>query len=219
MKKTLFFVTILAAMGVVTSSAQTTTLIGAYQSCEMACQTIQIRSDHTFERVLDGDLFNDERTLGRWVYLGNNRIKAIGPKPSGAPKVTETSGSGKTFRVVVTDFAGAVLSGAKVAGIADGKSFHCITTDNDGCEIPACDSFTITRQHYSERYTVQDPLSRDFLIELSNEQMPNDVIDDVWVIKNGVLYWERDGKIDDYGLEKISRKKELKIFGPTSPKT
>lgn len=213
MIKRLLIIAVLAFLGFVTGNTQTKAIIGAYQSCEMACQTIQIRSDHTFERVLDGDLFNDERTIGKWVYLGRNRIKATGPKPGGPPKVEENSGSGDSFQVVVTDFVRAVLPQVEIAGKAEGKPFCCVTNDDGFCEIPKSESFTVTRQHYSATYTVRNPLSRVFYVELSNDQMPNGVIDDVWVIKQGALFWERDGKVDkDYSLRKIGKKKEMNLF-------
>lgn len=204
---------IVALFGSAGTHGQSKGFLGAYQSCEMACQTIQIRSDHTFERVLDGDLFNDERTVGKWVSLGGNRVKAIEPKPSGPPRVEETPTDRNTFQVFVTDFVGAVLPGVEIVGIADGKTFRCLTNDDGSCDIPICKSFTVIRQHYIGTYNVNNSLSRTFRVELSYEQMPNSLIDDVWVIERGILYWERDGKVDrDYGLRKISRNKERKIF-------
>lgn len=213
MSERLLIFAVFTFLGLVSGNAQTRTIIGAYQSSEMACQTIQIRSDHTFERVLDGDLFNDERTVGKWVYLGRNRIKATGPKPGGPPKVKETSRPGDSYQIVVTDFVGAVLPQVEITGNAEGKPFHCVTNEDGFCEVPKSGSFTITRQHYSERYAVQNPLSTVFYIELSNDQMPNDVIDDVWVVKQGALFWERDGKVDEgYSLRKISKKEVMKLF-------
>lgn len=204
---------ILTVFGTIAAHGQSKVLVGAYQSCEIACQTIQIRSDHTFERVLDGDLFNDERTVGKWISLGGNRIRAIGPKPSGQPKVEETTTARNNFQVTVTDYVGAVLPQVELVGIADGKTFRCLTNDDGYCEIPICQSFTVVRQHYSGIYHVNNPSSRTFRVELSYEQMPNSIIDDVWVISHGSLYWEKDGKIvKDYGLRKINRSKELKIF-------
>jgi hypothetical protein len=213
MRRSLLLLVALPVFGNISAHGQSKVLAGAYQSCEMACQTIQIRPDHTFERVLDGDLFNDERTVGKWISLGGNRIRAIGPKPSGPPKVKETPAVRNNFQVVVTDFVGAVLPQVELVGIADGKTFRCLTNDDGYCETPICKSFTVIRQHYTGTYNVNSPSSRTFRVELSYEQMPNSIIDDIWVIERGILYWEKDGKIDkDYGLHKISRKKELKIF-------
>lgn len=204
---------ILTVFGTIAGHGQSKPLAGAYQSCEMACQTIQIRSDHSFERVLDGDLFNDEHTVGKWISLGGNRIRAIGPKPTGQPKVEETTTARNNFQVTVTDYVGAVLPQVELAGIVDGKTFRCLTNEDGSCEIPICKSFTVIRQHYTGTYIVNNLSSRTFRVELSYEQMPNSIIDDVWVISRGTLHWERDGKIDkDYELRKISRKKELKIF-------
>lgn len=217
MKRIVFAIAAVALFGTVIATGQSK-IVGAYQVCEMACQTIQIRSDHTFERVLDGDLFNNQRTIGKWIALAGNRIRAVGPKPNGPPQVEEEEAPRDNFTKIVIDFAGAVLPQAELHGIANGKPFRCVTNNDGACEIPICNSFIVARAHYSGEYNVKSASSRIFRVKLSAAQMPDDVIDDVWVIENGVLYWETNGKIDrTYGLRKISKKAERMIF-PTADK-
>ena len=207
-----------AGFGIVPATAQTKNPVGAYQACAMACETIQIRGDHTFEQVLDGDLYNNERTLGKWTSLGRNRIKAVGPKPGGPLEVQETPAARDNFQVLVTDFVGATLPRVEITGTADTNAFRCITNEAGYCEIPKCKSFTLVRQAYTGTYTVNHPRARVFQVTLSMEQMPDHVIDDVWVMERGVLYRERGGKIDrSYGLRRIDSKQERKIFSSGDP--
>jgi len=109
--------------------AQKSQVEGAYMSCEMACQAIQIRHDGTFQRLLDGDLYNDERTDGNWKSLGPNRIKAWSKKPS-EPKIREISENRSDFKFVVLDYAGAVEPGVAISMTVDGKQLACVTMDD-----------------------------------------------------------------------------------------
>lgn len=183
--------------------------------CDFACQAIQIRPDHTFQRLLDGDLFNGERTDGKWESLGHNRIKAVSPRPDGTPKVIETTGEGNEFEVTVADRYGLIISNAQIRGISQGTPFNCSTGDQGSCRIPKADAFTVEYAYYAGEHTVHDRQATRFLVELSEEQVTWNVIDDVWIIRGNRLYWERDGKLEDsYSLRRLSKKDERKYFPP-----
>lgn len=73
------------------SGAPPASIYGAYQDCMMACRTIQVRRDHTFTYRLSGDLYNDERHVGGWTWLGGNKIRAVIPPDTSTPSVVETT--------------------------------------------------------------------------------------------------------------------------------
>ena len=193
--------------------SQSKNIYGAYLRCEFVCTAIKINPDFTFYHLLDGDLFNGKRTKGTWKFIGENKIKAESPKPSDAPQVKETVANRSIFSITVADFAGAVFPNVEVFGVADGQSFKCLTDENGACEIPKCKEFEIAVLRYRRIHKVSNPNATEFLVELTYEQMETTIIDDVWLIEGNRLYKEINGTFDkDYYLEKVSRKKERKLF-------
>ena len=49
-------------------------IVGKYQVCSMACETIDVFSDSTFNYRFTGDLYQDQGCFGKITYLGNNRF-------------------------------------------------------------------------------------------------------------------------------------------------
>jgi hypothetical protein len=200
-------------LGSVLVAGQNRRIVGAFMSCEMACQAIQIRADGTFQRLLDGDLYNDQRTEGHWKALSSNRIKAWSKKPSD-PKIFEKTDNRDDFEFQVLDPAGALVPGAIISSTAGSKTISCVTTDDGVCSLPKSEVFSITVGRYkSSPHSPRNGSSRLFRIELPYELLGPDFIDDVWVIEGNQLYFERDGKIErDYSLQRMSKKKERRIF-------
>ncbi len=203
----------LLAANTVQVLAQSQSIFGVYKQCPFACRFIKINRDFTFEQLLDGDLFNNERTKGTWRFVGENKIKAESPRLSGEPQVKETSENRNNFLVIVVDSAGAVLPSAEVSGESNGKSFKCVTTEDGSCEIPKTENFDVAFASYRGTYKVKDVSADIFRVELTYDKL-EPIIDEVWLIKNNWLFVaDSDGKFDrNDGLEKVSSKKAKKLF-------
>ena len=193
--------------------SQSKNIYGAYLRCEFVCTAIKINPDFTFEHLLDGDLFNGKRTNGTWKFIGKNKIKAESPKPSGAARVKEAVADRSNFLIIVTDFTSAVVPTVEISGVANGQNFKCLTDEDGACEIPKCKEFNVTFLRYRGTHKISNSNANEFTVELSNEQMETTIIDDVWLIEGNRLFQEYEGKFNrDYYLEKVSRKKERKLF-------
>ena len=162
---------------------------------------------------MDGDLFNNERTKGTWRFIGENKIKAESPRPSGEPQVKETSENRDNFLVTIVDSAGAIIPSAEVSGESNGKKFKCVTTEEGSCEIPKAERFDVVFANYRGTYKVKNTSADVFLVELTYDKL-EPIIDEVWLIKNNRLFVANsDGKFNGTdGLEKVSRKKVKKLF-------
>jgi len=70
-------------------------------------------------------------------------------------------------------------------------------------------------RNYRGTYRIKNPQANVFTVTLTNEQMSETYIDEVWQIEKGRLYFvESNGSINrDYYLKKICQKKERRIFG------
>ncbi|MCY7346384.1 MAG: hypothetical protein LH614_09225 [Pyrinomonadaceae bacterium] len=193
--------------------AQSQNIFGVFKQCPFACRFIKINRDFTFEQLLDGDLFNHERTKGTWKFVGDNKIKAQSPRPSGEPQVKETSENRNNFLVIVADSAGAVVPSAEVSGESNGKSFKCVTTEDGSCEIPKAEKFDVAFASYRGTHKVKDASADVFLVQLTYDKL-EPIIDEVWLIeKNRLFVANSDGTFDkEIWLGKVSRKKAKKLF-------
>lgn len=199
--------------------AQSKSFYGAYQNCPFACETIQINPDFTFVHQLDGDLYNDLRTKGSWQFIGKDKVRAVSASANTKPQVTETETNRTgSFLVTLVDFAGGIVPGAKVSGIANGVAFEHETNSEGVAEIPECEQFNLAfggSRSYRGTHKIRNARAKEFTVKLTNEQMFETRIDEVWQVKNGCLYFaQSDGSLNrDYCLKKLSYKKERKIFG------
>lgn len=197
------------------SSAQSSSIYGAYQDCPFYCRTIRINRDYTFEYVSDGDLFNDERIKGTWKFIGRNKLKATSPEDRSPPQVTEkVTNRQNGFLVIVLDQAASLAQGVVVSGVAKGSAFR-VTTNHEGVAlIPKSEQFEITFNGYRGIHKVVNSKADEFLVTLTFKQMENVVIDEVWLVEGNRFYIaEQDGTFDKRSwLTKLSRKVERKIF-------
>jgi hypothetical protein len=195
-----------------TSLAQSSSIYGVYGQCFMACRYIKIKSDHTFEELLDGDLFNGQRKKGTWTAETKTRIRAQSQKPSSSLRVSESGGLDKNFLVTVVDMEGAFVPAARVSGNANGKDFECVTSDAGTCEIPKVSRFDVKWDRFTGNYIVRNSAATRYQVEFTYEQMDT-VIDEVWMIKGKHLYIEVDGSFDKADpLKKVSTKEARRLF-------
>src|ERR1035437_5630177 len=193
-------------------AGQSPKILGVYGQCPFACRYIQINSDHTFEELLNGDMFNNERKKGTWKYIERNKIKAESVKPNGALKVTESIENDDRYLVTVVDFVGAMLPNAEISGIAGGKVFKCSTDKNGSCVIPRAVGFNLRLNRFSGSYEIKNPAANRFQVELTCEQLDS-AIDEIWLIEGTRLYVETDGSIDlQIWLEKVGMNRARKLF-------
>jgi hypothetical protein len=199
---------------VISAAGQSSKIFGVYGQCPFACRYIQINSDHSFEELLTGDLFNGQRKKGTWEFIGKNKIKAESHKPSDALRVRESVENGLSYRITVADWAGAVLPHVEIAGSSGGKSFECVTDDGGSCEIPKTAGFDLRWNQFSSSYTIKDRAANRFEVELTYEQLDH-VIDEVWQIEGKRLFVESDRSVDKTGwMEKLNQQRGRKLFPP-----
>ena len=198
------------------SSAQSPSIYGAYQDCPFHCRTIRINPDFTFEYRLNGDLYNDERYKGTWKFIGRNKIRATSPEDHSPPQVTEkiTNRANDFLVMVIDSAAGAIVHGAEISGMANGAVFKVVINDEGVARIPKSQQFEVAFNGYRGVHKVVNPKADEFLVTLTYEQMANWAIDQIWLIEGNRLYIAApDGSFDrDFGLVKLSRAQERKIF-------
>jgi len=195
--------------------ARSQSIYGAYQDCPFHCRTIKINADRTFEYRLNGDLYNDQRYEGTWRFVGRNKIKATSPVDHSPLRVSERLGNQPNYyTLLVVAPNGAVVSGVTISGIANHKRFIVATNEDGTAQIPICRRFRISFRDYWGKHAIRNLSARQFIIELSVEQMTNDAIDETWLIEDRRLYVAgRDGSFDKgHWLDKLSNEEARKIF-------
>ena len=207
------FLLVLIAANTLQVLAQPKSVFGAYKQCPFACRFVNINRDFTFEQLLDGDLFNNQRTKGKWRFIGENKIKVESAKPNGEPQVKEISENRNSFIVTVVDWAGAVIPSAEISGNSNGKSFKCLTAKDGSCEIPKSVQFDVAVANYRGTHKIKDTRADVFLVELTCDKL-EPIIDEVWLIEGNRLFVSDENGVFDkeIWLEKISRKKARKLF-------
>lgn len=72
-----------------------------YRECIMACETLTLKPDHTFVYNLDGDLWNDLSTTGKWSQDGEYLVLESDQTPC-APGLSESRRDGLTGGIEVS---------------------------------------------------------------------------------------------------------------------
>ena len=187
-------------------------LAGTYQYCPFPCETIKLNEDFTFDYLLDGDLFNNERTKGTWKFLSENTIYLKSPERKSVYKVTENQKfNSDKITVQVIDQTTAIVPGIVIKIKYLGSERQYVTDDDGTCEIPKTDEIEIYGYRVSEKYKIQDS-DTNYLtiqIELSNEPS----VDDTFLFKDGRLYKIfEDNTVSENWYKKLSKKKADKLF-------
>jgi hypothetical protein len=79
------------------------TLAGTYRFCAMHCQTLVLRANGTFQMTLDGDLFNNQQSSGRWSRDGDY-VELTSDEDPCRPGMEETvTGRNRDIEIAVTD--------------------------------------------------------------------------------------------------------------------
>lgn len=203
---------VLPLVVITTARAQTGGIFGVYGQCNMACRYIKVNPDHTFEELLDGDLFNGQRKQGIWKFNDKRKLIAQSQIPSSILQVRESETAQKGASVTVVDMAGAVIPNSRITAIADGRMFVCVTNEDGICSIPKPSSFEVEWNRFKGSYSVKNQAANRFEVQLTSEQMDT-VINEVWLIKGNYLYVEYDGVFDKaQPLKRVSLEEARKLF-------
>lgn len=198
------------ALGQTRSSSK---IFGAYQFCPFPCITIRINRNHTFEYVLDGDLYNNQRTRGRWEFAGKGKIKAKSYAKPLRIQVNEVKLAERAeLKIQAISVNGEIISGLKVTAARGSVAFAVTTDDNGYAMIPRCTEFELEFDRRRVSYEVKSKETGSLRIVVIPDSDP--IVDDVWLIEAGMLYVvDVDGKIDrSSAYRKLSLKQERRIF-------
>ena len=210
MKKALFLILIFTCS--IYSQINSSEIAGAYQWCPFPCETYKINTDFTFDYLLDGDLFNNERAKGTWQLIGENKIHLKTPERKIVHKVTEESGE-KTDSIViqVKDTAGALFPGITIKTTNKGKEYQLITDETGLVDIPKSNKFEIGYFRFSEVYEIKDSKTTRLSIEINPFIEP--FVDDVFLLKKDALckIFE-NGEISENCYQKLNKKTAKKLF-------
>lgn len=187
-------------------------LVGAYQYCSFPCETIRLNEDFTFDYLLDGDLFNNERTKGIWKFIGKDKIYLKSPERSLVYRTLEKQT--KDFDKILiqaTDMQGAALPGIIVKVNFQGQEKQFVTDENGNSEIPKVNSVEIVWTRFSEKYVLKDSHTNELNIEVDITNEP--FVDDTFILKNNQLYKVfEDNSISENGYEKLNKRRIARLF-------
>lgn len=198
----------------VTAQQKPSKIAGAYQWCPFPCETIKINDDFTFDYHLHGDLFNNERTKGKWKFVGANRIhlKSVVTKSKVIAGVNEAvENSGDEIRVTVADQHGAIIPGIIVSTTIGEKSFQFLTDENGGCVIPQTQSIEVSYKQISEKYLIKNTMASHILVVIDTSDEP--YVDEEFIVENQKLCkLDEHGKTFENCYGKISKAQTRRLF-------
>lgn len=173
MKKILLLFVILIFVSNVFAQYDPGKLAGTYQWCPFHCETIKLNKDFTFDYLLDGDLFNNQRTKGIWKFIGENKINLKSPEKKLIYKVTEErkSNNDDKISVQIINQTSAIIPGIVIKINYLGNERQYITDEDGIIEIPKIDKFEVIGLQKSAVYEIKNSKA-NFLtveIELNNE--------------------------------------------------
>lgn len=187
-------------------------IAGAYQWCPFECETIKLNEDFTFDYLLDGDLFNNERTSGTWKFIEKDKIYLKSPERKLIYNVVEKqNGVRDKILVQVSDFQGAVIPGFTLRLFFQGQEKQYTTNEDGVCEIPLFDEIQLEWRIFQEKYKIANPQTRELIIsvELTNEP----AVDAYFLFKDGELLKLNDsGGVFENGYKKLKKKRTRKLF-------
>ena len=198
----------------VLSQNNSSKIAGAYQFCPFPCETYKINADFTFDYLLDGDLFNNERTKGTWQFVGENKIylKTLNENRKLIYKVTEEIDESKVkILVQILDINGAVFPGIPVKLNYKGQDYQFITDVDGECEIFKVNKIEVNYSHFLETYEIKNLQTTKLKIEMYPSTEPS--FKETFLIKKGALCKiSENEKISENCYQKLKKKTVKKLF-------
>lgn len=187
-------------------------ITGAYQFCPFHCEVYKINSDGTFDYLIDGDLYNDQRTEGKWTWVGEDRIHLKSRDNRIINRIEEKAGDIKDDILVrVLDTMGAIFPGIEIGITDDGIERTFITDENGSCTIPQTKSIKVSALGYSETYKIENAQTSQIFIEILAGIDPH--VDSIFKIEREALCkLDEDGKPFENCYKKISKKQTERLF-------
>ena len=212
MKKILLLFSILLFVSNVFTQYDAEKLAGVYQWCPFHCETIKLNNDFTFDYLLDGDLFNNQRTKGTWKFVAENKIYLKSPEKKLVNKVTEEQKyNSDKISIQVRDETGAIIPGIVIKINYLGSERQYITDNYGIVEIPKIDKIEVIGFQKSVNYEIKNS-DANFLtveIELNNEPF----VDKTFLFKDKKIFAIfEDGAISEDWYKKINKKRADKLF-------
>lgn len=200
-------------------------IAGVYQFCPFHCEAYRLNTDFTFDYLIDGDLYNDERSSGTWEFVGTERIR-LKLEPVSKKliqSVEEKSGDRDSITVDIFDQAGAAYSGAVINLINNDKTFQYITDENGRITIPKVDlnkvdTINVKYNNHEGIYRIKNSSTVHLIINLDTTIFFTPIIDDQFVIKSNmickVLDEEDKNDIAENCHVRLNQKRADRIFPP-----
>jgi adenylate kinase family enzyme len=142
--------------------------IGVYESCVLfVCEAIKLNSDQTFNYLIDGDLFNNERNRGTWKFLTDDLIKFDNPKPPSIEKAVEKIENNDEILTIVVkeNLDEARVPNAEIIYFTNNQRVKSFTNEKGIAKIPKVKNFTVSAVACLQEYTIQN--SESTKIELT----------------------------------------------------
>lgn len=189
---------------------------GAYQRCPFHCESYQINKDWTFNYIIDGDLFNNQRTSGTWGFVGKDKIRLKAKTPKFIRAVSEEV-SHPSDRIVISarDAAGAVIRGLVIQ--TEHKSDTCTTNEDGQCSVIRSRRLGISWLSASDIYFLRNPAATLLIIDVDLPD-PELLINAVFLVKTTALCkLGEQHESTDICFTRVSKNKARKLF-PSSKK-
>ena len=213
MKKILFLFVILIFSSNIFAEYDSETLAGTYQWCPFHCETIKLNKDFTFDYLLDGDLFNNQRTKGVWKFVGENKIYLKSPEKKLVYKVTEErkNKNDDKISVQIFDQTSAVIPGIVLKLNYFGSERQYITNEDGISEIPKTDEFEMIGLQKSADYKIKDSDTNSLTVEIKLNNEPD--VDKTFLFKDKRLFTIfEDDAISENWYKKVDQKVAKKLF-------
>ena len=181
-----------------------------FQWCPFHCETIRINTDFTFDYLLDGDLYNMERTSGKWEFLDDGRIKVESNKQKLLQRFVESKEANiKGVRVVAMDVAGALFAVIKVVAVTAEGTEECVTDQDGACDLPPATRLHFEFTDYEDTIDLVNPDSTQVNIEIGHLS-PH--ISAHFILKKDSLCKVLDSPAEPLCYREISGKKGERLF-------
>jgi hypothetical protein len=150
-------------------SQQPKDVAGTYQWCPFPCVTVRINTDFTFDYLLDGDLYNKQKSRGTWEFTGEKEIRIRTPERKLEIQVSEEKVQSvkEGIRVQTIDTHEAIWPGITIIADVNGKQHSC-ETDREGiCDLPVVNEIKVQNEGRNVAYLMKDRGDNYLLIKIS----------------------------------------------------
>ena len=176
---------------------------GKYQVCSMACETVQIFPDSTFDYRFDGDLYHGEGCFGKITKIGENLFLA-NSSVQPIPIIEDYDSTKSDIYITVKDESNDLLDGANVYIETEKDTLHFVSDHNGLVTFRNTIIKNIWVNFIGVPHSVYSPKeNKSNVFEIINIIDPNYVYvtNEIWYIdKDSLFFKNRDQK---FSLKKV----------------